>query len=556
MMRARGLVLALAGSLFALQFHAGFSPVLAQSADALVGQVSSAQEGAMEGVVVSARKAGATVTVSVVTGHDGRYHFPAARLEPGAYTLAIRAAGYDLDGKPTAEVEAGKAATADLKLKPTRNLPAQLSNAEWLASFPGNDNQKKALLNCIGCHDLDRIVRSTHDTEEFVQIFDRMAGYYPGSTPEHPQRLIGNARRSIGQGPGMRATAEYLASINLSNDETWPYPLKTFARPTGRATRVVITEYDLPRKLIQPHDVILDSEGIAWFTHFGEQFLGRFDPKTLKVSEYPLPVLKQGFPVGTLDLEADKSGKLWVSMMYQGGVARFDPKTEKFETWAVPTEWQTDATQQAFVTPVASDVDGKVWVKNSDRAQILRLDPATGKWENLGSFKDPDTGKTITSYGIPADAANNLYLLDFSSSNIGRLDAKSGQLSVFKGAIANSRPRRGRFDAQGRLWFAEYGGNAIGVLDPQAGKVQEWVLPTAWSQPYDAITDRNGEAWTGSMLSDRVARLDPKSGEFVEYLLPRRTNIRRVFVDNTTTPVSFWVGNNHGASIVKVEPLD
>jgi streptogramin lyase len=159
-------------------------------------------------------------------------------------------------------------------------------------------------------------------------------------------------------------------------------------------------------------------------------------------------------------------------------------------------------------------------------------------------------------YGIPADAANNLYLLDFSSSNIGRLDAKSGELTVFKGKIANSRPRRGRFDQQGNLWFAEYAGNAIGMLNPKAGKVQEWVLPTAWSQPYDVITDRNGEAWTGSMLSDRVSRLDPKSGEFVEYLLPRRTNIRRVFVDNSTTPVSFWVGNNHGASIVKVEPLD
>jgi len=156
----------------------------------------------MEGVVVSAKKAGAIVTLSVVTNHDGRYRFPAARLEPGDYTMTIRAAGYDLDGKVTAAVDAGKSATADLKLKPTKNLPAQLSNAEWLASFPGNDNQKKALLNCIGCHDLDRIVRSTHDTEEFVQIFDRMAGYYPGSTPEHPQRLVG--KRPARDRPGAR----------------------------------------------------------------------------------------------------------------------------------------------------------------------------------------------------------------------------------------------------------------------------------------------------------------------------------------------------------------
>ena len=94
------------------------------------------------------------------------------------------------------------------------------------------------------------------------------------------------------------------------------------------------------------------------------------------------------------------------------------------------------------------------------------------------------------------------------------------------------------------------------MLDPKSGHVQEWQLPTPWSQPYDVMTDKNGEAWTGSMLSDRVSRLDPKTGEFVEYLLPRRTNIRRVFVDNSTTPVTFWVGNNHGATIVKVEPLD
>ena len=55
---------------------------------------------------------------------------------------------------------------------------------------------------------------------------------------------------------------------------------------------------------------------------------------------------------------------------------------------------------------------------------------------------------------------------------------------------------------------------------------------------------------------DRVSRLNPKTGAIVEYLLPQDTNIRRVFVDNTTTPVTFWIGNNHGASIVKVEPLE
>ncbi|MFL6823934.1 MAG: hypothetical protein ACJ8FA_15355 [Xanthobacteraceae bacterium] len=81
-------------------------------------------------------------------------------------------------------------------------------------------------------------------------------------------------------------------------------------------------------------------------------------------------------------------------------------------------------------------------------------------------------------------------------------------------------------------------------------------MPTRWTNPYDIALDKNEEAWTGSMLNDHIVRLNTKTGEFIEYLLPRSTNIRRVHVDNSTTPVTFWVGSNHGGSIIKVEPLD
>ena len=89
---------------------------------ALTGQVSSQKEGLMEGVVIGAKKDGSTITVNVVSDEKGRYSVPAAKLEPGRYTLKIRAAGYDLDGPKTVDVVAGKATTANLKLKPTENL--------------------------------------------------------------------------------------------------------------------------------------------------------------------------------------------------------------------------------------------------------------------------------------------------------------------------------------------------------------------------------------------------------------------------------------------------
>jgi streptogramin lyase len=70
------------------------------------------------------------------------------------------------------------------------------------------------------------------------------------------------------------------------------------------------------------------------------------------------------------------------------------------------------------------------------------------------------------------------------------------------------------------------------------------------------IKAKDGEIWTGSMLTDRVARLDPATDAITEYQLPRSTNIRRVFVDDRGPRPVLWVGSNHGASIVKVEPLD
>ncbi|HYW59227.1 MAG TPA: hypothetical protein VE909_01805, partial [Xanthobacteraceae bacterium] len=109
---------------------------------------------------------------------------------------------------------------------------------------------------------------------------------------------------------------------------------------------------------------------------------------------------------------------------------------------------------------------------------------------------------------------------------------------------------------ENRLWFAEYGGNGIAMFDPQTEKIREWQLPTVWSAPYDAVPAKNGEVWTGSMLNDQVVRLDPKTDQIVVYLLPRPTNIRRVFVDDSGGRPVLWVGSNHGASIVKVEPLD
>ena len=523
---------------------------------AITGQISSQKEGPMEGVVIGAKKDGSTITVNVVSDEKGRFNVPTAKLEPGRYTLKVRAAGYDLDSPKTVDVVAGKATTANVKLKPTENLSAQLSDAEWLLSIPGTDQQKNFLLGCNGCHTIERIVKANKGAEEWVQVFRRMSMYAPGSTPLRPQMTVGGVQRDRTRGVDPMAIGEWLASVNASYNSKQSFPLKTLPRPKGKATRTIITEYDLPRKLAMPHDVVVDSEGTAWYSDFGEQFIGKVNQKTGEVTEFPIPVLKKGWPLGTLDLQLDKEQNLWVSLMYQGGIAKFDRKTEKFQTYPVPKEWQGNHTQQSMVSPANSHVDGKVWTNNQDTHAIYRLDIATGQYENLGEFKIPGADRTINAYGIPSDSQNNLYLLEFGANNIGRIDAKTKEFKVYSTVTQGSRPRRGRFDAQDRLWFAEYGANGVGMLDPKSGQIQEWRLPIPWSAPYHVVPDKNGEVWIGSMWTDRVTRLDPRTSQFTDYLLPRETNIRRVFVDSSTTPVTFWVGSNHGASVLKMEPLD
>ena len=547
-----GLALALAGP--------GLLPAQAQTPAALTGQVSSGEAGPMEGVLISAKKAGSTITITVVSDAQGNYSFPATKLEPGQYSLRIRAVGYDLDRPASVDVAAQQPAKYDLKLRKTEDLAAQLSNAEWLASFPGTDQQKNAMLGCVGCHTLERVARSNHKPDDFIHVtLPRMQGYVNQSIPAAPQLRRGERRmeeRGDQRVQVYRGMADFLGGINLSSGPQWNYALKTLPRPKGRSTRVVITEYDLPRETIQPHDVVIDADGIAWYSSFGEQFLGRLDPKTGKASEYPVPMHKPGFPTGFLGLRTDKAGDLWLGNMYQATMVKFDRKSETFKYFPLPPEQNIDAAQVNMVSPQSSHVDGKVWSQNNGFAGVHRLDLATGQIETWEPFKDAPKGEPHNIYDVVPDSKNNVYFTDFRQKHIGRIDAKTGEIKLFAILTPSPALRRGQMDAQDRLWFGEYRGDKIGMFDTKTEKFTEWSMPTRWTNPYDVTLDKNEQAWTGSMLNDRVVRLDTKSGDFTEYLLPRTTNIRRVFVDNSTTPVTFWVGSNHGASIIKLEPLD
>jgi virginiamycin B lyase len=189
------------------------------SAAALTGQVTSAPEGPLEGVLVSAKRDDSTITVTVVSDAQGRYSFPQKRLEPGRYTLKIRAIGYELDDPGPVQITPHKTASADLKLHRGQDVSAQMTNAEWLMSMPGPDDVKAALLNCVVCHTLERLVRSKHDVAGWLKVQQRMLTYTNSSFPPHPQKrpapwLMQPRGEQLAK--AQRRLAEFLSTANLS----------------------------------------------------------------------------------------------------------------------------------------------------------------------------------------------------------------------------------------------------------------------------------------------------------------------------------------------------
>ena len=525
---------------------------------ALVGTVSSTEEGKMEGVVVSAKRPGSTIMVSVSTNAQGQYSFPRDRLAPGVYDITIRAIGYTL--KPiTATIESDGSTQLDLTLaKAAPNVLAlQMSNGEWIQSAPGTPAQKMALLQCLDCHGLQRPLFSKDNASEMALTIQRMRAHAPNASPNFPF-FLQNASEILSGSP-TKAQAElgaYVASINLSSGETWPYRLETQPRPSGKSTQAIITTYDLP-DFAAPHDTLLDKMGNVWFSDFQHQFISKLDPKTGKVTRYPVPVSKPGFPTGGLMVTMDKNGNIWEAMMGQAQIAELDPKTGKVSIYLAPN-WDKGDTRFTMIDALHSNVDGKLWTKaNGDANRMYQFDLTTKQFHEV---LPPPGKRTLAGYGLVTDLDNNVYSLDNNPNQrqIWRTDAKTGEPTYIDLPPGIGGARRGHIDLQNCLWFSQFHANHYAMYDPESGKVTAWNVPVPYAGAYDVGFDDVKYAWGADMSTDLVQRLNVETGEWSSYLLPTSINTRHIDVQKSSDPKvlsSMWTEGQQSSKIVHIEPL-
>jgi len=550
----------------------GSYSLTAQGGAALTGTVSSSQEGKMEGVLVTARLDGANYDVTVVSDAQGKYSIPRTHLKgAGKATVKIRAVGFDLTSANTADVAAGKTASLDLTLDKAKDLSKQLSSTEWLMSVAGTDAQKsmvqRQIESCTYCHSMERIVRSRHNAEQFLPVINRMFRYYPdgsmagtetplrGRAKFHPKETADMFEKmpAWGYAPGVKKTdlAAYLATINLSGGKSLPASFQTLPRPKGKATKVIITQYDMPRKDTVPHDSDVDAQGNVWYTDQSDYFVGRLDPKTGTFKEWPLPKPEHHTVGGGSDVQVDDQGRPWFTVTHDkipgefGMIGVFDPKTGKYE--------HVDLGEKQYSQFIAKAPNGHLVLGG------LRIDPVAKKLvDKFDYMKAPnDPGGTHMGYEPAMDSKGNWYITDFGASYMIQIEAKTKKVNWIKTPTKFSEPRRGKMDDQDRFWFAEYTADNIAMLDGKTLKIQEWPTGIKFSGPYTAtIPDAKGRVFSPAGAADRVFRLDPKTNEVVGYLMPTQDfDVKQATIDPTDKK-TVWMANVRNARLIKIEPLD
>ena len=321
------------------------------------GVVKSSKGELLEGMMVQLIAQKNAVRTTVYTNADGRYEFPA--LDAGTYTLRIALPReFQPFVKEQVEIK-GPAALADITLEyvtdsdllpPRPEIAAQMTGSEWLLSLSGTGEEKKLLTsNCNWCHSYQQIFRNHYDEAGWGKIVYRMT--HGAGSP-----LININERGRWDGNEEARLVKWLASVRGPDSKDPSFV--TLPRPQGRQTRVVITEYELPRLETATHDVSGDSKGNVWYSTHRSSYVGRLDPRTGAVKEFHVPPVGEGVLPGTHWIYVDKNDIVWGSENWAHNIWRLDPKTEQFTR--IP--WKV---REPANTPMggnyAVDPEGFIW---------------------------------------------------------------------------------------------------------------------------------------------------------------------------------------------------
>lgn len=507
----------------------------------------------LEGIMVQLVSTKTAIRTTVYTSADGHYAFPV--LEPGAYTLRIARPlefvpyvreSVRIDGATRLDDIVLQRVTDKEVLPPTPEILAQLTGAEWMLNLPGTGEEKRTFtLTCgFGCHSYQQIFRARYDEAGWRTIVQRMlrgAGSPLINIREPGPQTRGRAGRLLPEEEAI--VIGWLARVR--GPQSTDPPLHYLPPPHGVSTRVVVTEYELPRQLLAPHDVHGDSRGNIWYTPHRSPYIGKLDPRTGAVEEYRVPSTPGALP-GTHRVWVDKNDVVWLSENWAHNLTRFDPKTEQFTQFHFETG---DPLNSPGFSNFHMDAEGYVY--ETINQGVVKIDSRTGKIVQHFPFT-----RLNSTYDNILSADGRYWSGGQTGTGIvGLLDTKTGDMWELDTRTPVSSAARGGFDVQGNAWFGGRGGMLI-KLDPRTRRITEYYPPLPYVAFYEAMPDRNGEVWAGALHGGRFLRFNPRTERWIEYVMPEPySHDRRTWIDNSTDPVTVWYVDHNGY-MVRIQPLE
>ncbi|MBI2187789.1 MAG: carboxypeptidase regulatory-like domain-containing protein [Acidobacteria bacterium] len=551
----------------------------------LVGAIRAADGAPLEGVVISARAPGASITTSVFTDERGAYVFPA--LPAGPYNLWAQATGYETARAHVTIQTAGRTQQA-FTLNAIADLTPQLTPSEWLAALPEDTKEQRRLkaifrTNCTACHPATYVFQNRFDENGWRAVI----GFMERNTG------TGNINRHTTVVHYEEELAEYLASVRGPSAPPLTFGLDP--RPRGDAARVVITEYDVPLAGARSerawndgsdwsfgwptasmgarwiHDVVPDNDGNAWGTRDrgpADMTLFKIDTATGQVTG--VKVMNGQAIRRSHSITKDQNGIIW----FDGGdgpLGRLDPKTERIEMFFPPLNMGGGQ-----LTTVDVDAQGTIWGATTGGAN--RFDPETKTWMHFSSIAWPRN----FVYGTAGDAAGHGWWTQYTADRVVTADPTTGKtfevlmrppwvkeedvtteadrewyrsMGVMTWGNINTvphgqQPRRMGADKRGEfVWVPNNAGNNLARINIRTLETKYYALQ---GNPYFVTVDRDSNVWTNLFADAKVARLDPRTEQFTYYTLPSRCESRNISVDNIRGDV--WVPCANTSRVIRLRP--
>ena len=215
------------------------------------------------------------------------------------------------------------------------------------ADLPRGPGREQVERYCVQCHGIATVLRG---------------GYSRAAWRNNVQMMVNVGARVPKD--EVEALVDYLAS-NLP-ERARPGP----ALLAG-AAKAVFHEWEVPTPGTRPHDPYAAPDGALWYTGQFANVLGRRDPKTGTIREFPLTTPESG-PHG---LTMDRDGNVWFTANFKGYIGKLDPRTGAITEYPMPDPAARDPHTPVF------DGAGILWFTVQSGNFVGRLDPATGRGE-------------------------------------------------------------------------------------------------------------------------------------------------------------------------------